>query len=810
MPKTSPLLAAAALVALVVLSGCESATERAERYFRSGMTLLEAGDVDRALVEFRNVFRLNGNHKEARLTYARLLRDRGDEVESYGQYLRLIEQYPQTHAARLALAEMAIEHDDWPEAERHGRAAQKLAPDDPSTRAIAAALDYRAAVRAANRIEAAKAAATSRLLLAADPSNLIARRLLIDFLATGPDPMAAIPEIDAAIAVAPTQFQFNLVKLQLLAKHGKSAAVGMQLRAMAGQFPENEMVNGLLLAWYMDQGDLDGAEAFLRRLAETAGAAPEPRLTIVEFLQKNVGKTAAASELDRLILTRDANLGLYRATRAAISFDSGDQAAAIGEMQAVLRDAEPSAQTDDLTVTLAQMLLQTADKAAAAVAVDQVLARNPGHVEALKLRAAWQIETDLPGEAIRTLRSALDKAPQDAEVLTLMGVAHDRGGDHELAGERYALAVEMSGRGVVESLRYAGFLLADQRPDAADSVLMDALRVDPGNVRLMAALADTRLSHSNWARAAEVLDRLRAIPTPEASAAANRVEAALLIRQEKTRETITFLQGLVDSGADSTAALAAIVQIQINAGQITAAGDYLETRLARTPMDAELRFLRAGVHVLSNEPKEAEAIYQALIGELPTDDRPILALYSLYVGLNRQTDAAALLETALGTHPDLVSLQLIAANRREADGEIDEAIAIYDTLYASDSSNALVANNLASLLASHRDDPESLARAKAIAARLRGLDVPAFQDTNGWIEYRLGNYDVALANLEPAARGLPDDALVHIHLGMTYAKIGRNSEARVALTRAVAIAGESTLPQLQIARDLLEILPASD
>ena len=101
----------------------------------------------------------------------------------------------------------------------------------------------------------------------------------------------------------------------------------------------------------------------------------------------------------------------------------------------------------------------------------------------------------------------------------------------------------------------------------------------------------------------------------------------------------------------------------------------------------------------------------------------------------------------------------------------------------------MVANNLASLISAHRDDPDSLARAETIAKRLRGLDVPAFQDTYGWIALRRGNLDDALSHLEPAARGLPKDALTQYHLGMVYDKLGRSADAIRQFDRALALAG---------------------
>jgi tetratricopeptide (TPR) repeat protein len=156
------------------------------------------------------------------------------------------------------------------------------------------------------------------------------------------------------------------------------------------------------------------------------------------------------------------------------------------------------------------------------------------------------------------------------------------------------------------------------------------------------------------------------------------------------------------------------------------------------------------------------------------------------------------------------TLRMMRASELEKANDIDGAIAIYEALYTEDSSNQVLANNLASMLGAHRDDPASLERAFAIARRLRGLDVPAFQDTYGWIEYRRGNYNEALASLEPAAKGLPNDPLVQYHLAKTYLALDRKDEARATLTVALELAGESPLPQFADAKKLLDGLPAAN
>jgi len=798
------------LVALLALSACDSAEERAEKYYKSGMALLEAGDVDRALVELRNVFKLNGRHNEARLAYARIQRERGALQDSYSQYLLVVEQYPDTLEARVALAEMAIESGNWEEAERHGRAAQTAAPTEASVLAVAAALDYREAVLAKDSAAASAAADAARAALEAKADSLIARRVLIDYLANKDDAQGALEQVDLALVEQPDSLELNMIKLRLLSLDGDQSRLGPQLQEMFTRFPDNEQVRGLLISWYMQEGDTDGAENLLRQLAERAPSEQGPWMTLVAFLQQTRGTDAAQAELDRLIATGGDKAPFYRAARAMMSFAATQDPAAIAEMETILRDAPPSEETRNIKLALAQMLNATDNAVGARARVEEVLAEDAGNVEALKMRAAWLIQDDKPGEAILALRTALDQNPRDPGILTLMGEAHERDGSRELAGERYALAVEVSGNGAQESLRYASYLIADNRLDPAGAVLENALRVAPQDVALLVSLADVRLRQADWDRTAGVITQLRAIGSADATRAANGLEAGLMLRQEKIDETVGFLQGLIDGGDNDTAVVATIVQARVRSGELAAARSYLDEQLARTPADPQLRLLSAGLFVLENNPAEAEAIYAGLITDLPDDEAAVRALYAMLLWQNRPDEATALLDSALERMPSSPVLRVIRAGELEKANDIDGAIAIYEGIYAEDTGNLVIANNLASLIGAHRSDPESLNRAFGIARRLRGLELPAFQDTYGWIEYRRGNYKEALASLEPAAAGLPQDPLVQYHLGMTYVALERPADARLALERALEIAGASSLPQFIEARKTLESLPAAN
>ena len=140
----------------------------------------------------------------------------------------------------------------------------------------------------------------------------------------------------------------------------------------------------------------------------------------------------------------------------------------------------------------------------------------------------------------------------------------------------------------------------------------------------------------------------------------------------------------------------------------------------------------------------------------------------------------------------------------ERENDFDGAIAIYEQLYEKDSSSLVIANNLASMLATYKDDQISLEKASRVARRLKGTTVPPFQDTYGWILFRNGNFDEALTYLEPAANGLAGDPIVQFHLGKTYQALGRDDDARAAFQRASDIASQDD-PRDQIAeaRDFL-------
>lgn len=797
-------LALAAGVSL--LAGCESSEQKAEKHYKAGIELAEKGDINRAIIELRNVFRFAPAHEEARATYARLSRQKGDLREAYGQYLRLVEQHPNNLEGRRALAEMALDQGNWDEVQRQASAAAALAPEDPVIRAILVSLAYRDALLKRDEAARARVLVDARAILATDPGSLIARRVVLDDLGRQNAWPAVLEQVDAGLALAPKARDLRQMRLAALHQLGRLDELETQLKAMIADDPADKSTQNALLSLYMSQQQPQKAEDFLRsRLDLAADGAADRVNQLTAFIIQTRGREAARDELARIVASNPPEASVYRTLAASLDFDMGNRDGAIAEMRAIIDSAPPAPALNQARVTLARMLATAGNDVGARALVEEVLAADPRNVEALKLKSNQLIDDDKTGDALVALRGALEQAPRDPQVMTLMARAYERDGSRDLMGEMLSLAVEASNRAPAESLRYAAFLEQDGKHLPAEDALVNALRLQPQNVDLLAALGRVYVAMKDWPRTEHVARTLTGIGTDPARATANELTARRLAGQNQDEALVNFLQTLSQSGdANGPGAEVALIRNSLQQGNVADAITRADALLAKTPDSPEVRFLHASVLLAAGRSAEGEAALRKLVADQPSYEQAWLGLRTVLSVRGDTAGAAGVMDQALAALPEAPMLLWTKAGDLERAGDVDGAIRIYEAMYERDSNSPVIANNLASLLSMHRSDAESLERAYTVARRLRGTQVPAFQDTYGWLSYLRGNYDEALSYLEPAAKGLPNDPSVQYHLGMTYAALDRRDEA-LTLLRSLVDAASPEEPPAWLASARAEI-----
>src|SRR5207245_6497683 len=126
-----------------------------------------------------------------------------------------------------------------------------------------------------------------------------------------------------------------------------------------------------------------------------------------------------------------------------------------------------------------------------------------------------------------------------------------------------------------------------------------------------------------------------------------------------------------------------------------------------------------------------------------------------------------------------------SASIHQRKGEIRKAQEAYEEVLAQAPRFSEAANNLAWLYAEHGGDQDR-ALLLAQTAKEAAPEDPHISDTLGWILYKRGVYQRALAILQQSASKLPDSAVIEYHLGMGSYKAGARGLVRMALEHGVA------------------------
>jgi len=168
----------------------------------------------------------------------------------------------------------------------------------------------------------------------------------------------------------------------------------------------------------------------------------------------------------------------------------------------------------------------------------------------------------------------------------------------------------------------------------------------------------------------------------------------------------------------------------------------------------------------------------------------------LYVNLRAYEQAVPWLQRQ-GRRGLLTSVSLgqcLLMSNREQEGRsvlgaaLEETVRLRRTQGMPDSLYALLMNNIGYVYAEAGED---LAQARSlIGEALRNHPLqPAYTDSMGWVEYKLGHYEEAAFYLERAVRlyAPQESAEMYYHLGAAYARVGRLQPAARALRRCLEL-----------------------
>jgi tetratricopeptide (TPR) repeat protein len=300
------------------------------------------------------------------------------------------------------------------------------------------------------------------------------------------------------------------------------------------------------------------------------------------------------------------------------------------------------------------------------------------------------------------------------------------------------------------------------------------------------------MSLGEWAEVDALGSRIRALENT--GVAGQRLLGTIYAGQQNFDQSIAAFEQAYQASPSDIQSMASLVAAYVADGRTDQAMEFLDSVLAQNEDNSNVRVLKGRLLQVMNRIEDAESEFSEAIRRQPTSVDAYANLSRINLEQGQMDDALEVLDAGLAELPDDFTLNIMKANLLEAQNDIEGAIAIYEVLIQIQPNSDLIANNLASLLSDYRDDEASYQRALELAIRFRSSVIPNFQDTLGWVYFRLGDAATALSLLEDAASAIPDFSVFRYHLGMAHKALGDNAAARIELEKALELAGDSAFP----------------
>jgi cellulose synthase operon protein C len=762
-----------AIAAALLLTACSSSEEKAQNYYADGAKLLSAHNYQTAAIEFRNAIK----YKKDMLPAWRGLAESQEATKDWNGLVSslntIVELDPKDDATRIKLATFLL---------AGGAIDQSLkianAVDDPNGTnvnllALKAGIYYKLKDQ-----DTAVRDAQAALKIQPDNADAI---VILSLVRLQNDPQGALQLLSGLPAKDVDDTRIKLLKLDIYQKLKDNAHVEELLNSLIATNPKNGAFRGQLVRLYISEHRLDDAEKQLRDYASANPENSDAGLDLIKFLYATKGPSAAQQELESRINAGGSTLP-YQLALAEFKFDQGKPDESFALLKK-LSDSSNAADAVKAKVVTAQLMLRQKDLDGAEKLADGILKDDTHNDDALQLRASIRLNREQLDGAISDLREALNDRPRSTELMIMLATAYERSGSVDLADKEYNEAIKISQFDPRVGLAYVNFLQQHGGADRSYDFLTDLANRQPGNIQVLSRLAQAKLQRQDWAGAEEIAQKIKRMGTNEA--AADEILGAALGGEHKLDASIAAFQSAVSAAPSSAQPMYSLVTTLINAKKTDQAIAFLQSVLKDSPNNADALVLLGNVQVIANQPGQAEASYKTAIQKQPHSEIGYRALADYYLRQGKSDAAQQTVTDGLKANPNSAPLELTQAGILESSGHYDDAIAAYQEMLKQQPGSPVIANNLASLLADHRTDKDSLDQAQALIAVLRNSPVPQFKDTVGWVTYRLGDAKAAVPLLNDAVAGMPRNPLVHYHLGMSYVGAGEPTKAADQLKEAL-------------------------
>lgn len=569
----------------------------------------------------------------------------------------------------------------------------------------------------------------------------------------------AIEEYKAAIAADPSSPYLNAGLAELYAKTGRIRDAVLEAQDIIKRDPNNLEAHRLL------------GRIYLRSLGDQPNAGEQSaeilRRAIAEY--EEIVRLDPKSADDHILLGR-----LYRINNDLLKAENEFKTAVT---------LQPD--SEDAVATLAYLYNEEGDPARAAEVLNKVPEGDRSGKVYSALGYTYEQGKDYK-KAIEAYKKSLQLDPDNLDTQRSLAQNLMNDNQSEAALEQYKQIVEGDPHDAQSYQRIAEIYRRDGKFDMALDALRKAQAEVPDSQEIPYNIAVIYQAQGKFEEAENLLNDLlqKSEKTDNNYSAGEKNNRAIFLERlgsvyrdsGKTQMAVDTFRRMIPLGDDSaTRAYQQMIDTLRDGKQYSQATTVAQEAVAKLPNDRNLKLVLAGQLADSGKLEEGLKLASSLLKGGPEDRDVYVAIATIYSRAKRWPEAEQNIAKAqqMASKPeDRDYVNFIAASFFERQHKYDEAEQMFKRVLADDPNNAAVLNYLGYMLA---DRGMRLEEALTYVKKATSLDPQnyAYLDSLGWTYYKMGNYDLAEANLRKALERTGNDPTVLEHMGDLYQKTDR-------------------------------------
>jgi tetratricopeptide (TPR) repeat protein len=619
---------------ITVLTACGGAEERKAVYMEKAKSSIEAGDLDKARIELKNVLQIDPKDGEAYFQLGKVFEQQQDFRKAYGNYLKAEELSPELleNHARLGRFYLLLMKDSDKAQEKVDLILSKE-PENADGLMLKAALILQDKDKAG-------AIAIAKDVVARDPGYVEGATFLATLYVSDKNNQEAITLLDGALKNNPDNESLNKLLAAILVQDKKYERAEVIYKGFLERNPDITASYNNLAAFYNQTDSKDKAEEILRASIENEPADVERQLTLIKYIRETKGNDEAIAETKKLIESHSGQ-GKLRTALAELYLLAEDKTAATDVLINAIKDFPEEITGVEARASLAGIYISNEDYEKAREVVDEAINISPNDPKVNMLRARLALNEKDMETATISLRIVAKETPENIDAYLLLANIYQLEKNDEQLNSTLNSAFENNKRNadgllkLVQVLLNRDIVLAEKAIDQYNKLKEN----DYKGLSVKALILNQKKEFSDaYAISTKLMELFPDQPNGYLQTIYYYNES-----NDVARAISTLEKGYINT-KNNRKILTMLTNLQLSEKQFDIVEKRINAELKAAPDDEELKLLLTKAYLANNNIDAAERTLKDVVDNNSVSDEPYLTLMQIQVSKDEKAKAVATLE----------------------------------------------------------------------------------------------------------------------------------------------------------------------